>query len=142
MHRSKVTKGLGGMAFVLVLGVLAWVLLGAADAPDSGAVYLTALGLPVVGTEILTTGTEVNVFVAVNSDDGIVEGLTEENFRVHGLSGGNVKINTVQSMAPGAYLLRIKRADDGTWRWHEVIMEVVMRSPQGHAATLVRIDIP
>ena len=142
MHRSKVAKGLGGIAFVFVLGVLTWGLLGAADAPDSGAVYLTALGLPVVNTKILTTGTEVNVYVVVNSDDGILEGLTEENFRVHGLAGGDVKISMVQSMAPGAYLLRIKRADDGTWRWYEVIMEVVMRSPQGNAATLVRIDIP
>ena len=142
MKRSKMVERIVGISLVLAIGVLAWILLGAADAPDGGGIHLTALGLPVVGTSVTTTGTEVNVYVAVNSDNGYVQGLTEENFRVSGLTGGDVRIRMVQAMGSGCYLLRIERTDDGTWRWHEVIIAVSLRGTGRSGTTLVRLDIP
>ena len=141
MERSRMAKRIVGISLVLAIGVVAWFLLGAADAPDGG-VHMTALAQPLVGTSVTTTGTAANVFVAVNSENGYVQGLTEENFRVSGLAGGDVRIQSVQSKAPGVYLLAIARADDGTWHWHEVIIAVTLRGAMGSGTTIVRLDIP
>ena len=92
--------------------------------------------------EVGTTGTEVNVYVAVNSGNGFAQGLTEGNFRLTIVSGGDVFIRGVQSLGAGAYLLNVARADDGMWRWRQVTIGVTAQVEGSSATTLVRIDIP
>ena len=69
------------LALVCIVGLLVavWaVLIGSSSASDDGMLLLSAVADPIPGP----ASDDADVYIAVTSERGILQGLTEENFRV------------------------------------------------------------
>lgn len=140
MHRPIVGRRVLFLLSILTLGMAAWMLLGAADAPEQGVLYLTAI----CGSryaEIGTTDTKARIYVAVNSDEGYVTGLTDDNFRVTGLSDQLQIANVDSGIAPGVYGLWVTPARGEKWSWTVQNIALTVRTPKRTGSTVVQMPI-